>query len=103
VASAIGGIDDHVHILASFKPTHRLADVLRDLKKSSSAWVAEHFEPRFAWQEGYAAFSVSPSHLDAVRAYVNGQEEHHRRVGFVDELKRLLERNGVDYDPRYLL
>ena len=101
-ASAIGGVEDHVHLLASLKPVHRLADIIRELKKATSAWSAQQFEPRFAWQEGYSAFSVSASHLDAVRAYIDRQEEHHRQIDFSEELRQLLERNGVEYDPKYL-
>ncbi|MGD0898066.1 MAG: IS200/IS605 family transposase [Thermoguttaceae bacterium] len=103
VAETVGGVDDHVHILASLSATHRLADFLRELKKASSVWSAENHERSFAWQVGYAAFSVSPTHREAVRRYIENQEEHHRKVGFIDELKRLLERNGVEYDPKYLL
>lgn len=60
VAEIVGGVDDHVHLLASLRPVHRIADVLRDLKRDSTNWVKEHFEQRFTWQEGYAAFTVSP-------------------------------------------
>jgi putative transposase len=103
VAETVGGVEDHVHILASLNATHRLADFLRELKKAASVWSAENHERLFAWQEGYAAFSVSPTHRDVVRNYIANQEQHHGKIGFVDELKRLLERNGVEYDPKYLL
>jgi len=103
VAETVGGVEDHVHILASLNATHRLADFLRELKKASSVWSAENHDPSFAWQEGYAAFSVSPTHRDVVRRYIANQEAHHQKVGFVDEIKRLLARNGVNYDPKYLL
>jgi putative transposase len=103
VAETVGGVEDHVHILASLKATHRPADFLRELKKASSVWSAENHEPAFAWQEGYGAFSVSPTQRDIVRRYIENQEEHHRKISYVDELKRLLERNGVEYDPKYLL
>ena len=103
VAEIVGGVDDHVHLLASLRPVHRIADVLRDMKKDSSNWVKENFEPRFAWQEGYAAFTVSPSANDSVRKYIANQEEHHRKYSFVDELKELLARAGVEYEEKYLL
>jgi putative transposase len=103
VAETVGGVEDHVHILASLNATHRLADFLRELKKASSVWSAENHERAFAWQEGYAAFSVSPTHRDAVRRYIANQEAHHHKLAFVDEIKRLVERNGVEYDPKYLL
>ena len=103
VAEIVGGVDDHVHLLASLRPVHRIADVLRDLKKDSTTWVKENFEPRFSWQEGYAAFTVSPSATDSVREYIANQEAHNRKHSFVDELKELLKRAGVEYEERYLL
>jgi putative transposase len=102
VADVAGGMEDHVHILADLNATHRLADFMRELKKASSVWAAQHHEREFAWQDGYAAFSVSASHQEALRRYISGQETHHREFVFIDELKRLLEENGVPYDPKYL-
>ena len=64
VPEIVGGIEDHVHILASLRPVHCIADVLRDLKKESSTWAKENFNRRFTWQEGYAAFTVSPTATD---------------------------------------
>ena len=66
VAEIVGGVDDHVHLLASLRPVHCVADVMRDLKKDSSTWVKENFNRSFSWQEGYAAFTVSPSATDSV-------------------------------------
>jgi REP element-mobilizing transposase RayT len=103
VAEAVGGVDDHVHLLASLRPVHRIADVLRDLKKNSSTWVKQNFDDSFLWQEGYAAFTVSPSATDSVKNYIANQEAHHARVSFVDELKELLAKAGIEYDERYLL
>ena len=103
VAEIVGGVDDHVHLLASLRPVHCIADVLRDMKKDSTNWVKEHFEPRFSWQEGYAAFTVSPSATNSVRNYIANQEQHHRKYSFVDELKELLEKAGIEYDEKYLL
>jgi putative transposase len=102
VAEAVGGVADHVHLLLSLKTIQAPAEIVRELKKASSIWAAENHESEFSWQEGYAIFSVSWSHVEAVRRYIAGQEEHHRKVGFNDELKRLLEKNGVKYDPKYL-
>ena len=70
VAEIVGGVEDHVHLLASLRPVHCLADVLRDLKKNSTNWVKASFDRHFAWQEGYAAFTVSPSATDSVRNYI---------------------------------
>ena len=103
VAEIVGGVSDHIHILASLRPVHRVADVMRELKKESTNWVKDMFESRFAWQEGYAAFSVSPSNTDAVRRYIADQERHHAKKSFIDELKQCLEQAGIEYDEKYLL
>jgi REP-associated tyrosine transposase len=103
VAEAIGGVEDHVHLLVGLKPVHRPSDFMRELKKATSVWSIEQHEPQFNWQDGYAAFTVSPSHCDRVRKYIATQEEHHRKMGFINELKQLLTKNGVRYDEAYLL
>lgn len=99
----VDGTDDHVHLLLGLKATHCLADFMRELKKGSSSWV--HDDVRltpFAWQEGYAAFTVSPTARADVLRYIAGQEEHHRKRTFRDELIFLLEEAGVQYDPKFL-
>jgi REP element-mobilizing transposase RayT len=99
----IGGVADHVHLLVGLNATHRLADFVRELKKASSVWVHDELKlPSFAWQEGYAAFTVSATARDAVRDYIAHQEEHHRGKTFREELVGMLERAGVEYDARYL-
>jgi REP element-mobilizing transposase RayT len=100
----IGGVEDHVHILCRLKTDVSLADVLRQIKGSSSKWINDELNPagKFAWQAGYAAFSVSRSKTDNVVRYINEQEEHHRHVGFKDELVDFLKRHGIEYDERYL-
>jgi REP element-mobilizing transposase RayT len=103
VAEIVGGVADHVHLLVSLRPIHCLADVLRDMKKDSSSWVKGTFDSRFAWQEGYAAFTVSPSAIESVKRYIANQEKHHRKLSFVDELRELLADAGVDYEEKYLL
>jgi REP element-mobilizing transposase RayT len=103
VPEAIGGVEDHVHLLIGFQATHRLADFMRELKKASSIWADESHSPGFAWQEGYSAFSVSATHTAAVKKYIAGQEAHHRKLDFAAELKNLLVKNGVTFDPKYLL
>ena len=98
-----GGIADHVHLLVGLKATHCLADFMRELKKASSAWVHDEIGMRlFAWEEGYAAFTVSPSSRPAVQRYIANQDSHHRKKTFREELLELLGRAGVQYDPRYL-
>jgi hypothetical protein len=92
-----------VHLLIGLKATHRLADVLRDIKTTSSSWVHEEIgRPIFSWQDGYGAFTVSPSMRATVRRYIECQEEHHRRRTFQEEYRALLERSGVGFDKRYL-
>jgi REP element-mobilizing transposase RayT len=99
----VGGTADHVHLLVELRAMHRLSDFMRELKRTSSSWVhADISEPEFAWQEGYAAFSVSASGLDEVRRYVENQAEHHRERSFLEELRLMLQRSGVKFDERYL-
>jgi REP element-mobilizing transposase RayT len=103
VPQGIGGVADHVHLLVGLKPTHRLADFLREVKKASSAWVADTIGRRsFRWQEGYAAFTVSATSRAAVQEYIANQEEHHRHISFRDELIQALRTCGIEYDERYL-
>jgi putative transposase len=99
----VGGVADHVHLLVGLKATHRLSDFMRELKKCSSGWVRDELaHPKFAWQEGYAAFTVSPTAREGVHRYIRGQEEHHAKQSFRDELIELLRQAGIEYDPRYL-
>ncbi len=99
----IGGVADHVHLLVGLKATHNLADVMRELKKASSIWVHEQIGlSQFAWQEGYAAFTVSATARTQVQQYIATQEEHHRKRTFREELMNLLELAGIEYDPQYL-
>jgi len=103
VPEIVGGVEDHVHILAGLRATHRLADVLREIKSASSRWVHEEIRlPTFAWQEGYGAFTVSASQCETVRQYIAGQEEHHRTRTFKEEYLEFLEKSGVVFDPRYV-
>jgi len=98
----IGGVSDHVHLSVSLTATHDIAGFVRELKKATSVWAAKKYCKEFAWQEGYAAFSVSASLREKVRRYIDSQEEHHAKVSFIDELKRLLKKHEVEYDPKYL-
>jgi REP element-mobilizing transposase RayT len=99
----IDGTADHVHLLVALKSNHCLAEVMREWKKASSAWVHEEIGERsFAWQKGYAAFTVSATVRDAVRKYISNQEEHHLLKSFREEFVEFLEKAGVEYDPRYL-
>jgi putative transposase len=98
----VGGTADHVHLLVGLKATHCLADVMRELKKASSAWVHQEIGEGFAWQEGYSAFTVSATAREAVKKYIANQEEHHQVKSFREELIEMLGKAGVEYDVRYL-
>jgi len=99
-----GGVADHVHLLAKLSPTITVSDTLRILKANSSKWINDHHQvaPKFEWQPGYAAFSVSESQAATVKQYIDNQEEHHRSRSFEEELLAMLERHGIEYDPRYV-
>jgi putative transposase len=101
----IGGIPDHVHILAKFKTDIAVSMMVQKIKGKSSGWVNERPGrlERFEWQAGYGIFSVSESLVEKVQSYVRGQEKHHKRVSFKDELIALLKKHGIPYDERYLL
>ena len=100
----IGGMTDHVHLVARFKADKSVSHMLQLIKANSSKWSNERPEQnsRFAWQTGYAAFSVSESQVGAVRDYVRRQDEHHRISSFQEELLALLRKHEIDYDERYL-
>ena len=101
----IGGMPDHVHLLARFKADRSVATMTRSIKSSSTKWVHDAFPERneFAWQVGYGAFSVSESQVPVVRRYIRSQEAHHARLSFKDELIGLLRRHRIEFDERYLL
>jgi REP-associated tyrosine transposase len=101
---AAGGMPDHTHWLVSLHQQTSVADILREMKASSSKWLHD-LSPEmshFAWQAGYAAFAVSYSNLTTVEAYIRGQAEHHRTISFQEELLAFLRRHGIVYDERYL-
>lgn len=103
VPLAVGGISDHVHLLIGLRATHGIAVVLRELKSESSRWVHDTIGvPGFAWQEGYAAITVSPSQIEDVREYVLTQEAHHRTRTFQEEYREFLEKCGIAFDERFL-
>jgi putative transposase len=99
---AIGGTSNHVHILLVVPSTRTLADVMRELKANSSHRMHQRW-PKFAWQDGYGAISVSPTAIKAVTQYIERQPEHHAHRPFEEEYFGMLERAGVKYDPEYVL
>jgi putative transposase len=99
----VGGMPDHVHLVARLPTSLSVADVVRTVKTNSSKWMnGRATSMKFGWQRGYSAFSVSQSALPAVVNYVRNQERHHRHRSFREELRALLTKNGIDYDERYL-
>jgi putative transposase len=102
---SLGGMPDHVHLLLRLKPDRAIADLVRHVKGGSSKWIHEQkgLCPEFAWQSGYAAFSVSESKESTVGSYIEKQEEHHRRTTFEEELVALLRKHNVEFDPAYVL
>ncbi len=103
-AIIVGGVEDHVHILLRLGKQASVSDVVREVKRDSSKWVKEQAREleRFQWQNGYGAFSISPGHVDELRAYIANQEEHHRRESFQDEFRRMCAKYGVEIDERYV-
>ena len=101
----VNGVADHIHLLIGFRPNQALADLMQDIKGSSSKWINENkfTRSKFSWQEGYGAFSYSHSHLSNVINYIKNQENHHRKITFIDEYKAFLKTYEVEYDERYIL
>jgi REP-associated tyrosine transposase len=101
----VNGTADHVHLLLWMPPALSVSETLRVLKANSSRWMNQEFRSkgRFAWQTGYAAFTVSHSNAPSVVKYIADQERHHRRLSFHEELVGFLKKNGISYDERYLL
>jgi len=104
-AMMIGGVADHVHLVVSIPPSVSVSKAIQLIKGGSSHWLKENFPElvQYAWQDGYAAFSVSRSQLDSVAAYVAGQEEHHRKKTFAEEYRAFLSRHEIVFDERYVL
>lgn len=104
-ALAVGGVEDHVHILISLPSTLAVAKAVQLIKGGSSKWIHDEFPGRrdFAWQEGYGAFSIGVSQVDDTIRYIANQAEHHRVKAYEEEFIAFLERHGIEYDPRYVL
>jgi len=98
---AIGGIENHAHLLFHLPPTLTLAKAINLIKANSSKWMNENGRS-FAWQEGYGAFNVSVSSLETVAKYVRNQRWHHRKMTFEDEFLALLKKHRIEYDLKYV-
>jgi REP element-mobilizing transposase RayT len=101
----IGGMPDHVHLLIKLRTDVAVSTVVQKVKAKSSKRTNERevSPERFEWQEGYGIFSVSESLASRVRRYIRGQQEHHARVSFRDELIALLKKHRIPYDEKFLL
>lgn len=101
---AVGGIENHIHILIGLKPNIALSDLVRDIKANSSRFINEKklVRGKFSWQEGFGAFSYSHSQLNDVVRYIQNQEEHHKTNNFKDEYLKFLKRYEIDFDEKYL-
>jgi putative transposase len=103
-AIIVDSVEDHAHLQFALSKNFALKKVVEEVKKGSSKWIKTK-GPSFAdfhWQAGYGVFSVSQSNVPAVRGYIVNQEEHHRKMTFQDEFRRLLHRHGIEYDERYI-
>lgn len=105
MAIAVGGWIDHVHLLLAPGTGFVVEDFVKEIKRASNAWLRDEglADGGFHWQGGYGAFSIARWDLDKVAAYVREQEVHHAKTSFADELRKLLERHGVEYDERFFL
>ncbi len=103
-ALKIGGTSDHAHLLFRLSKNLALAEVVENVKTSSSKWVKTQGRSlqSFHWQNGYDGFSVGPADVDSAAAYIEGQAEHHRVVSFQEEYRKFLREYGVEYDERYV-
>lgn len=100
----MGGIEDHVHMYLRWRPDATVSDLMRTVKARSSKWIHDTFPKlaAFGWQEGYSVFSVSKLQEEAVKKYIAGQAEHHKKENFNSELLRLLRAHGIEFDERYV-
>ena len=99
-----GSVADHIHLLIAHPRTMAPADLIRNIKTGSSNWVNNRtvIPGGFHWQAGYGMFSISPSHRAEVEKYIASQPEHHKKVTFQDEYRRLLKKYGIEYDEKYV-
>ncbi len=106
VSLGVGGMSDHVHILAKLRPDKSVSDVMRELKANASGWMKRVFPDAsdFSWQNGYGAFTVSASQIKAVQKYIANQDAHHKKhnYGFREEFIKILRANDIEFEEKYL-
>jgi len=100
----VNGMPDHIHAFVGLRPAMAIADLARDIKNNSSDFINDHqfVKGKFAWQEGYGAFSYSHSHIGNVYDYVLTQEKHHKKKTFKEEYIDLLRKFEIEHDEKYL-
>ncbi len=102
IIHAVNGMDDHIHLLIQIAPTMALSDAVQAIKSNSSRWAHDEGH-KFAWRQGYGAFSVSASNTPAVLRYIENQKAHHKRLTFDAEFLALLKKHQIQFDPKYAL
>jgi REP-associated tyrosine transposase len=100
----VGGVADHVHLLSTLSRTCKAAEMVKEVRRGSSLWLKTKNPDmhNFAWQNGYGIFSVGFSQIEDVKNYITGQEQHHRKISFQDELREFLRRYEIQFDERYV-
>ena len=100
----VNGMPDHIHAFVGLRPAMAIADLARDIKNNSSNFINDHkfVKGKFAWQEGYGAFSYSHSHIGNVYDYILNQETHHKKKTFKEEYIDLLKKFEIEHDEKYL-
>ena len=101
---AINNMPDHLHFFVGLNPNQSISDMLRLAKGNSSEWINKQgfTKRKFYWQEGYGAFSHSKSQINSVVQYISKQQDHHKKISFLDEYKKMLDNFDVAYDERYI-
>ena len=100
----VNGMPDHLHIVIGMRPIQSLSDLMQDIKGNSSKWINDNklVAGKFAWQEGYGAFSYNKSQLPKLIEYVRNQDEHHKKKTFIEEYKDFLKAFEVEFDEKYI-
>ena len=100
----INGMPDHIHILIGMRPVQALSDLIKLIKQDSSKWINQNglVNRNFSWQQGYGAFSYSKSQLPVVINYIQNQEEHHKRITFINEYMGMLNAHSIKFDERFI-
>ncbi|MBK9109808.1 MAG: IS200/IS605 family transposase [Saprospiraceae bacterium] len=101
---AINGVADHVHLLVGFRPSQAISEYMRIIKGESSEWVNKRrfISEKFSWQEGFGAFSYSKKEIESVICYIMNQENHHRKISFMEEYRNILKEFQIEFDERYI-